>query len=76
MSAHVPVQQQAAFGLLSVGADWDRIAGSPLGAQFFMTNALNKTYVASGFLLYSALGTDALAYGEPRMYGLRLRYQF
>jgi iron complex outermembrane receptor protein len=66
-----------AFGLLTLGAAWDRILGQPLDAQLFMTNALNKTYIVQAQSLYSfGLGAALASYGEPRMYGVRFRYHF
>jgi len=65
-----------AYGLLTLGAAWDRIVGSPIDASFFMTNAANKVWHASA-AANSAVGfTSTLQYGEPRMWGIRLRYRF
>jgi iron complex outermembrane receptor protein len=65
-----------AFGLLNLSADWDRIRGSNLDTSFFMSNALDKTYSIGGFGYYNNLGFSVQRYGEPRMYGIRLRYHF
>lgn len=66
------------FGLLSVSLDWRSVAGSGFDLGLFATNLTNKLYRISNsngyqsgaFLLWSTL------YGEPRMYGLRLKYRF
>jgi iron complex outermembrane recepter protein len=71
-----PGAEIPAYGLLTVGANWNRIAGSAIDATFFMTNALNKTYVTNPQSLYNTFGVSFTSYGEPRMYGLRLRYTF
>jgi iron complex outermembrane receptor protein len=65
-----------AFGLLNMTADWNAIAGGPLDAQFYVSNALNKVYFIGGLGGYNVVGLDSYRYGEPRMYGVRLRYQF
>lgn len=65
-----------AYGLLTLGASWNSIAGAPIDAFVFMTNATNKTYTIGGYPISYLLGTSALSYGEPRMYGVRLRYRF
>ena len=57
-------------------ADWNRIAGSPIDASFFMTNVSNKDYVTGGNAIYLGSGYNTEAYGEPRMYGVRVRYNF
>lgn len=41
-----------------------------------MTNATNKLYRISNTNLYQSVLTAASVYGEPRMYGLKLRYHF
>ena len=66
-----------AYGLLNVGADWQRIAGTPVDASFFMTNVLNKKYVSNSIAeIYDSLGYGLTTFGPPRMYGVRLRYNF
>jgi len=65
------------FGLLTLGAACNHIAGHPLDAAFFMTNALDKTYIVQAQSLYSfGLGAALASYAEPRMYGVRLEYHF
>ena len=71
-----PVGLMKAYGLLTLGANWNGIGGSPIDVSFFMTNALDKKYVASAYTIYTLTGTSALIYGEPRMYGVRLQYRF
>ena len=65
-----------AYGLLNMNADWNGIGGHPLDAQFYVSNALNKVYIAGGLGAYALIGFDVYRYGEPRMYGVRLRYHF
>ena len=63
-------------GLLDVRMDWDDVAGRPVDASFFMTNATDQVYIAGGTVVYSALGVNPVIYGEPRMWGFQLRYRF
>src|SRR4030095_16819383 len=63
------------YGLLTLGANWDRIADTPFDLTFFMTNALDKQYIANTVDIRS-LGFASHTYGEPRMWGVRLRYRF
>lgn len=67
-----------AFGLLNMSLDWNDVARSGIDVGLFVTNATNKLYRISesnvfqqGGLLYRSS-----LYGEPRMYGLRLKYRF
>jgi iron complex outermembrane receptor protein len=71
-----PVENQAAYGLLSLGAYWDNIGGGPVDVMFYMNNALDKVYKTGGFYLNAAFGVDTVTYGDPRTFGLRLRYRF
>jgi iron complex outermembrane recepter protein len=65
-----------AYGLLNFAVNWDSISGAPFDASFFMSNATDKLYRIGG-ISNSAVGFfDAYRYGEPRMYGIRLKYRF
>ena len=64
------------YGLLNLAINWDHIGSGPLDASFFMSNVTNKEYIVGGAPLYNALGYVTTMYGEPRMYGIRLRYRF
>jgi iron complex outermembrane receptor protein len=62
--------------ILDVGVDWRGVAGYPVDLGFFMTNALDSTYVQGSYALYSTSGYVADVYGEPRMWGFKVRYHF
>jgi hypothetical protein len=40
--------QIPSYGLLNLSLDWKQIAGKPIDAQLFCSNALNKTYENGG----------------------------
>jgi iron complex outermembrane receptor protein len=63
------------YGLLNLSVDWKNIYGNPIDGSFFMSNALDKAYYLGGYPIDS-LGFAAALYGEPRMFGFRLRYRF
>ena len=65
----------APYGLLNLSARWKGIAQSNVDLELFMTNATNKLYRISNSNL-SSLGFYSGIYGEPRMYGARLRWNF
>ncbi len=71
----LPFGVRPAYGLLNLSANLDGIAGKPIDLSFYMTNALDKAYEVGGYVLPS-LGTTTITYGEPRMFGFRLRYSF
>jgi iron complex outermembrane receptor protein len=62
--------------ILDVGVDWRDVAGYPVDLDFFMTNALDSTYVQGAYALYTTSGYVANIYGEPRMWGFKVRYRF
>ena len=62
--------------MLDVRADWNGIATRPFDASFYMTNATDQLYIAGGTVVYNALGVNPILYGEPRMFGVKLRYRF
>lgn len=64
------------YGLLGLAANWDSIGQSAFDASFFMSNVTNKVYPISGANLMKNLGYTFVQYGEPRMYGVRVRYRF
>ena len=56
-----------------------RIPGVEIGGNFSYTNATNKLYRISNSNVYQATGGllyQATLYGEPRMFGARLKYRF
>ena len=64
------------FGLLNATLDWKNVLGAPFDLSLFGTNLANKEYVITNAGVYQSIGAQTVMYGEPRMYGLRLRYKF
>ncbi len=54
-----------------------QVAGKPVDITAFMANATDETY-ASGLADFYNIGggTVSYTYGEPRTYGLQVRYSF
>lgn len=63
-------------GLLNATINWENIAGSPISGQVFVRNLLNEDYIVGVLSLQNALGLTTRTYGEPRMFGLTLKYAF
>ncbi|WP_375194254.1 TonB-dependent receptor [Sphingobium sp.] len=79
----MPFEQPGArlepFGLLNMSLDWRDVARSGFDVGLFVTNATNKLYRISNSNVFQPTGGllyQASLYGEPRMYGLRLKYRF
>ena len=64
------------YGLLNARLDWNHIFQTTLDASFFMTNVTNKVYRVGQYNDLVANGYITSFYGEPRMWGVQLRYRF
>lgn len=66
------------YGLLNANLSWKNIAQTGVDASIFVNNLLKKEYVVSNSNIYSIgqLLSQSQLYGEPRMFGLKLRYSF
>jgi len=65
------------YSLINARLDWRHVLSGPLDVSAFVTNLTNKTYAIGQFDSYnSSFGFVTRTYGEPRMYGLQLRYTF
>jgi iron complex outermembrane receptor protein len=64
-----------ASNLLNLYLNWESIAGSPVDLSLFATNVTQDQYYTfvPGF---DSAGAEFASVGEPRMFGLRLRYRF
>jgi iron complex outermembrane recepter protein len=63
------------FGLLNLSAKLRSVARTGVDLEMFVTNATNKLY-RIGNSNISGNGYYSSLFGEPRMYGVRLRYRF
>lgn len=70
-----PYAVMPSYDLLNLNFNWRGIFGSPLDLSVFATNVTDEEYVTylSG-LWRNGLETGQV--GQPRMYGMRLRYNF
>jgi iron complex outermembrane receptor protein len=64
------------YGLLNASIDWDRIMGSRVSGSVFATNIGDQNYAQGIFSTSVQLGFSTRTIGEPKMYGVRLRYDF
>jgi iron complex outermembrane receptor protein len=65
-----------AYSLLNLNLNWDNVAGTPIDLSLFATNVTDKAYPVNTVGSYPSTGFDELLMGEPRMYGVRVRYTF
>lgn len=65
------------YSTLSLSADLNGVGGSPVDLSLFATNVTAEVYATGTADFYNqAFGVATYTYGEPRMYGVRLRYSF
>ncbi|MCW1429524.1 TonB-dependent receptor [Novosphingobium sp. JCM 18896] len=64
------------FNTLNLNLNWDRVAGSPIDLALFATNVTNETYISAVAGLYNSSGFEVARYGEQRIVGAKLRYNF
>jgi iron complex outermembrane receptor protein len=64
------------YSTVDATLDWDHVAGSNFSASLFVTNLTDKLYAQQSAVFYNSIGYTSAIYGEPRMYGVRLRYAF
>ena len=66
----------AARNLLDLNVSYKSIAASPLDLSLFGTNVTNLHYYSYVPGLGLQAGVETATLGQPRMYGMRLRYHF
>lgn len=64
------------YGLLSMNLQWQNVAGSNFDLGAFATNLTNVKYIISSQGASYQNGFNSYIYGEPRMYGVSIRYHF
>ncbi|MFC4314530.1 TonB-dependent receptor [Steroidobacter flavus] len=79
----LPYMQQDAYTLLDLSAGWTGVMGSKFDIGAYVKNVTDKEYSLGGIQLYESARPDirpfgivTKAYGEPRTYGVELRYNF
>jgi len=64
------------YELVNARLDWKNIFGSGFSGALFGRNLADEDHFVGGMALAAALGHNAAAVGEPRMYGLELSFEF
>jgi iron complex outermembrane receptor protein len=82
-AAVLPALQQDAYTLLDLSAGWTGIMGTRLDVAAYVKNVTDKEYSLGGIQLYQSARSDirpfgivTKAFGEPRTFGMQLRYNF
>ncbi|MBX3484118.1 TonB-dependent receptor [Phenylobacterium sp.] len=67
---------QGGFSRINLRADWKNIRGTTWSAGAFVNNLTDANYKLTAITQLHSLGTGTVIYGEPRTYGLEVRYAF
>lgn len=67
---------QKAFERVNVRADWRNIRGGAFSAAVFVNNLTDRDYGLTTITQLHSLGNSVKIYGEPRTYGVEVRYAF
>ncbi len=62
--------------LFNLNANWNNIFSHPFDLALFVTNVADKHYPVVIGGSYNSLGYESVQWGQPRMYGVRARYNF
>lgn len=65
-----------AYDIFNIRAELSNIAGHDVSVAAFANNVFNEDYVLTGYGLGSLLGTNSQVYGDPRLFGVNVRYGF
>ena len=67
---------QKPYALVNARVAWDNIRGSNFSAAAFVNNLTDKTYAIFTFSTINTLGFNTKFFGQPRTYGVSLKYEF
>jgi iron complex outermembrane receptor protein len=71
-----PLDYISGYGLVNLNANWNGIMHSSFDLSVFVSNATDRTYRVGQYSNYVSDGRITSFYGEPRMFGIDLRYRF
>lgn len=72
----IPGTRQGGYTAYDARLDWDNVFGEPLRVSLWGKNLSNKEYWTGGNSQYTTLGFNQTAIGEPRTYGIDVKYNF
>jgi iron complex outermembrane receptor protein len=76
-AAILPLLKQEAYWLVNLSAGWRDIYSTGIDVLGYVRNLTDEDYKTGGVQLYTgASGFITAAFGEPRTYGVQVRYSF
>ena len=74
--AVTPLGVIPAFHIWNANLSWNSVAGMPIDLAAFVTNLTNEKYYTFSGGGWQSTGIEYASLGQPRMYGLRLKFRF
>jgi iron complex outermembrane receptor protein len=72
----IPLGVIPSYDLLNLNFDWESVAGSPIDLALFATNVTKEVYPVNTGGGWNSSGIGDWLLGQPRFYGVRLKYNF
>lgn len=72
----MPGAFQSGYGLYNARLSWNDIFGQPLTVSLWGKNLTDREYYTSTSTQYETFGNSAGYFGEPRTYGMDVKYSF
>ncbi len=66
----------AGYATLDLSLDWKNVFNYPVDVSLYATNVTNQLYKLGGYPIYGIAGFASYVYGEPQMYGAKIKYRF
>lgn len=70
------IKHISSYSLMNYTLDWRSLLGTNFDASLYVKNAQNKRHMVGGLPVVESLGVGLFHYGEPRTYGMSVRYNF
>ena len=64
------------YATLDLNLDWKNVLRYPIDVSLFATNVTDTIYRLGGYPIYGIGGFASFVYGEPQMYGAKIKYRF
>ncbi len=64
------------YTTFDLGMSWNNVLTYPVDVSLFVNNVTDAVYRIGGIPVYNTVGFASFFYGEPQMYGARLKYHW
>jgi iron complex outermembrane receptor protein len=75
-NTEIPGTRQSGYTVYDARIDWDKVFGQNMRISLWGKNLTDTEYFTGGNTQYNTLGFNQSAIGEPRTYGVDVKYNF